>query len=406
MRTPAVLLWLLAQQPDPAELGLKALEAKQYEQAVEYFTRACQADPADYAARFHLALAQSLLGRDAEAIAGYRKVLELKPGLYEAQLNLGVLLLRQKDPQQALPLLQAAAEARPTVARPQYYLAQALLETGDAAAAVERFRRAVALDPSSADAQLGLARALARLGRLEESEQHFRKAAELERGDSATQILLELADRYEKAGLRQKAVEIYALLPHAPEAAERLGYLLVELGRPAEALPILEKLVAGSPTTTVRAELAIAYSRTGQPEKALEQLRTALAADPENPDLRLLYGRMLRDQKRFAEAAGEFARVVAARPSSVEAWNELAAMLVSLERYPEALAALDRLRALGTETVGHLYLRAIVLDRLKDHKNALAAYRAFLSASQGRHPDEEFKARQRIRLIEKELQRR
>jgi len=61
--------------------GLKALGAKQYEQAAQLFSQAVQTDPKDYAAHFHLALTYSLLGKDAEAIPEYQKTLDLKPGL-------------------------------------------------------------------------------------------------------------------------------------------------------------------------------------------------------------------------------------------------------------------------------------------------------------------------------------
>jgi hypothetical protein len=36
----------------------------------------------------------------------------------------------------------------------------------------------------------------------------------------------------------------------------------------------------------------------------------------------------------------------------------------------------------------------------------MAAYNKFLEASQGKNPDEEFKARQRARIIRNELERR
>jgi hypothetical protein len=36
-------------------------------------------------------------------------------------------------------------------------------------------------------------------------------------------------------------------------------------------------------------------------------------------------------------------------------------------------------------------------------KPALENYRRFLELSQGEHPDEEFKARQRVRILEHEL---
>ena len=106
--------FLLLQTADFTADGLKALDDGNYEAAAQAFAKAIEADPKDYSAHFNLALAYSFLGKDAEGVAEYRKTLELKPGLYEAELNAGILLLRQKDPADALPLLDAGrrAEAR------------------------------------------------------------------------------------------------------------------------------------------------------------------------------------------------------------------------------------------------------------------------------------------------------
>src|SRR6266496_1143761 len=114
MRAAAtVLAFFLLQTPDFNEEGRKALEAQKYAEAAQFFTKAITADPKDYTAHFHLALAKSMLQKDAEAIAEYKKVLELQPDLYQAQLNLGILLLRQKQAEAALPYLQQAAEKKP-----------------------------------------------------------------------------------------------------------------------------------------------------------------------------------------------------------------------------------------------------------------------------------------------------
>ena len=398
------LLLCLRQAPDPAAEGLKALEAAQYAQAAQLFSKAIEADPKDYAAHFHWALAQSLLGRDAEAVQGYRKTLELKPGLYEAELNLGIVLLRQKRAAEAAAVLDSAARKKPTEIRPRLYLGQALLATGEAAGAERAFQAAAELDAKSALAQLGLAQAQARQNRLAEAAPHFRRAAELDAG--FRDALLELAALYEKNKQPAEAIALYEQFPEHAVARERLAELLVAAGRTAEAIPHLAWVVQKSPTTANRVALALAYGRTGQPEKELALLETAVQADPADLQLRMIYGRALRDRKDFAGAARQFYRVAQAQPGSLEAWNELSAMLVSLEDYPQALAALDRIRELGGETEGHHFLRAIVLDRLKDLKGALAAYRQFLAMSQGKHPDEEFKARQRARILERELSKR
>jgi hypothetical protein len=90
----------------------------------------------------------------------------------------------------------------------------------------------------------------------------------------------------------------------------------------------------------------------------------------------------------------------------VQSWNELAGALVLSERYPEAIAALDRIRALGAETSAHHYFRALSLDHLHQVEPALDAYRRFLETDEGKRPDEEFKARQRVRILEKEARKR
>jgi hypothetical protein len=51
-------------------------------------------------------------------------------------------------------------------------------------------------------------------------------------------------------------------------------------------------------------------------------------------------------------------------------------------------------------------LRAIVLDKNKLQKPALEAYQKFLATSEGKNPDREFQARQRVKIIEKELSKK
>jgi hypothetical protein len=79
---------------------------------------------------------------------------------------------------------------------------------------------------------------------------------------------------------------------------------------------------------------------------------------------------------------------------------------VMTEDYNTALAALDKVKQLNAETAGHHFLRAIVLDKNKAQKPALEAYQKFLATSEGKNPDREFQARQRVKIIEKELSKK
>ena len=395
---------LLFFQSAGANDGMKALDEGRYEAAAQAFAKAIEADPNDYTAHFNLAMAYSFLNRDAEGIAEYRKTLELKPGLYQAQLNEGILLLRQKQTVEAEPLLDAAAAQKPTEFRPRFYLAEAQLAGGDLAKAEQSYQAALDVDGKSAAAQLGLGRALARQGKLADAAPHFRQAAELDAGYH--DALLELAALYENGKQFAEAIELYRQFPGNAAAQEHLGALLIASKQYAEAIPQLEQVYTKSPTPANRAALAAAYVFSNQAAKALPLLDKAVTEEPANYDLRLMYARALRDQKQYAGAARQFTEATRLKPDAGPVWDELGGVLYLAGDFPTALTALDRARQLGENSTGNTFFRALALDRLHQVKPALEAYQQFLTMSQGKNPDQEFQARQRAKLLRRELNKR
>jgi tetratricopeptide (TPR) repeat protein len=126
-------------------------------------------------------------------------------------------------------------------------------------------------------------------------------------------------------------------------------------------------------------------------------------ASPSDFDLRMFYATVLRDERKFPEAGREYVAATMLKPDSVEAWSELAGVLILAEQFPQGLDALDHVQKLGKETSGHFYLRAMALDKLQKRKEAVEYYDKFLVANQGKNPDQEFHARQRILILEREL---
>jgi len=400
----ALVLLFFLQAADPTSEGMKALEGGNYDAAVAAFQKAIAADPKDYFAHFNLAMAYSLLNKDAEGIAEYRKTLEIKPGLYEAELNGGILLLRQKNPAEALPLFEDAARQKPSEFRPRYYLAESLLQTGDAAKAEESYRIAIGLDARSAGAQLGMAQALVQQGKLAEAEPFFRQAAQID--PKYREYLLELGSLYEKGHQSAEAMAIYREFPDNPAAQARLGQMMLESKQYDDAIPGLEAAYEKDRSQSNRVALAAAYVLTHKPDKALPLLSAAVEAEPANYDVRMMYARALRDRKQFPAAARQFYEAAKLKPSDAKTWTELGDMLYMAGDYPQSLAAFEQANKLGENTPGNWFLRAIILDRLKQLKPARKAYEQFLSMSQGKNPDQEFQARQRVRIIQRELERR
>jgi tetratricopeptide (TPR) repeat protein len=364
-----LVLALLVQSTDFLSEGNRALDAKQYERAAELFSKAAEADPKDYAAQFQLALTYSMLGKDAEAISHYKTTLDLMPGLYEAELNLGLSLLRSQNSSEAVSHLETAVSKKSTV-------------IGESA----------------------LARALVQQKRASDADPHYRKAAELDAARKPD--LMELASAYEQEQKPAEAIAIYREFPNDVNAQQRLGVLLKASGDTNASLAALEAAATQSPTDVNLVTLAKAYLSAKRFTDAENTAARASAAQPKDADLRLFYGRILRDERKFPAAATQFLAAAQIKPDSVEAWNELAAVLTVAEQYQQAIAALDRVRALGAETPGNLFLRALSLDHLQQMKEALAAYNAFLASSQGKFPDQEIQARGRVRVLELDIKKR
>lgn len=361
-----LLAWLWTQAPaaPPAE-ALRLLEEGRAAEALPLLEEAARKDPGSAAIHFQLGYALSLLGQDGRAIEAFRRVLELDPALRPAKLNLAHLLIRTGRPAEARPLLEQCLEQDPEDAKAAFLLGRALAETGQWRAAAEAFEKAARRDP--ADEEVGMA----------------------------------LAHAWERAGERARAAEVYARFPDHPAALERLGVLELEEGRYEASIRHLEAARQKSPTPAVLFALATAYLRNRQPDQAAAAAAALAAAEPGNAEVRLFYGRILRDQRKFAEAAAQFEAAARLRPDSGEAWNELAASLMLLKRYGDALQALERARQINGDTPAYDYFRATMLDAMNQPKAALESYRKFLAASHGAHPDEEFKARQRVKILEK-----
>jgi Tfp pilus assembly protein PilF len=400
----AAVLLLFLQTPDYSAEGAKALEEGKYEAAAECFSKAIAADPQDYYSHFSLAMAYSYLHRDAEGIAEYRQTLALKPGLYEAELNGGILLMRQKNPADALPLFEDAAGQKPAEYRPRLYLAEAELQTGLAEKAAENYRLAAELDPHSAAAPLGWGRALAQQGKLDEAAPHFRQAVELD--PKYRDSLLELAALFEQNKQPAEAIAIYRQFPGNPAVQERAGALLLESRKFAEAVPRLEQAYQTAPTAANRDALISAYLQNQQLDKALPLLEKGVAEEPSNYDLRMGYARALRDRKQYPAAAQQFYQAAKLKPTEAKTWTELGGMLYMAGDHERSLAALAQARQLGDNASGSWFLTAIMLDAARQLKPALAAYQQFLALSQGKSPDQEFQARQRARIIQRELEKR
>jgi tetratricopeptide (TPR) repeat protein len=116
-----------------------------------------------------------------EAIAAYKKVLELEPGHAPAHINLGTLYYNRQDYRQAEAHYRKAVESDPRYALAYFDLGNVLDETGRPEEAIRAYKNALMLAPTYADAHYNLALAYEKLRRPRQALQHWRAYVQLDR---------------------------------------------------------------------------------------------------------------------------------------------------------------------------------------------------------------------------------
>ena len=151
---------------------------------------------------------------------------------------------------------------------------------------------------------------------------------------------------YEAQNKLDDAVAVYkeALKANPDNAAfvERLGDLLVKLGRYGEAQSEIESLVDSLPRDPrVWLKLGAIHYEQKQYDKAVAAFRQAVSLEPGNMRTRYYLATALMDSGKDDEARSELEKILKADPRSVDARVQLGFLYGRAKRYDEAVATLQ-----------------------------------------------------------------
>jgi len=385
-----------------------AITKKDYAAAVSALQNYLAKKPDDATAHAQLAYALTELNRTDEAKAEYRKAISLDPKLAAAQINLGLLLL-ESEPAAAVEPFRRAAELLPGRARPHALLAEALERNNDATAALAEYETAARLDPKDVEPRLGMGRLLLRANRAADAEVQFREALAIQPGAPRAQLgLAESLMVQKKYDAAAAAFATYlASAPEDRESRREEAGVLGELGKNDQALAELDRADAGGTpalaSMKLRAEILMAQKQWPQAQDALQK---ALALAPQDADLHARLGRVFLAKREYDSAQQELRRALTLDANHNDALRDLATTYYLMKDCPSALGALDLLDRREAPRAGNWFLRATCYDRLDKKRDAIAAYQKFLELDQERDPNQDWQARQRIHVLNEELQRK
>ncbi len=297
-------------------------------------------------------------GRPQEAVAQYRKALEIKPDFAEAHNNLGNALTSCGRPDEAIAYLRKALEFKPDFADAHYNLGNALASRGQPDEAIAEYQKALEIDPDYAEAHYNIGTVLAKRGLSDEAIAEYQKALEI-RPDYA-KAHYNLGNSLAGRGRPDEAIVHYRkalqIKPDYAEAYNNLGVSLGGSGRFDAAIAHFNKALELNPDyTSARNNLGIVQSRREALLTTLAQQRESLRSRPNDVTLLNDIAWTLATNPNTSIRNGRTAVELAQRAVELSEGREpailgtLAAAYAEAGRFSEAVQTARKARELATE---------------------------------------------------------
>jgi tetratricopeptide (TPR) repeat protein/TolB-like protein len=217
------------------------------ESAVEFLSRAIEADPQFVAAQYALGVVHQNLGNRWKAAAQFRASAQLDPAYPEPYKALGDLYLTapRRLFDEAIKAYTKAIDLRPFFAEAHVGLGDALAAKGDVDPAVAAYRKGLEYNPMNAKVHVSLGKIYySEKGLYYESVTACKKAIELD--PSYLDARTGLAEVYEDKGLYKEAIEEYRKVVDADAKNTGALYnlaLVYEKVDPKEAIVLWERYI-------------------------------------------------------------------------------------------------------------------------------------------------------------------
>jgi tetratricopeptide (TPR) repeat protein len=221
----------------------------------------------------------------------------------------------------------------------------------------------------------------------------------------AIRMLAELAARIgrlkDSETLLRRALEI---APNFTPARANLAMVLGRLGRPAEALELLDGLVATDPDGFAHLNLkAATHSRLGDFEQAIGLYEQVLRRAPNQPRVWLSYGHLLKTVGRQSEAVEAYRRSIALKPALGEAWWSLANLKTVKFAEDDVRAMRTALESADLPDGDRFHLEFALGKALHDLGEADAAFAHYSAGNSLRRSYHPFNAGQLHKMVDRSI---
>jgi tetratricopeptide (TPR) repeat protein len=286
----------------PTELhtaGVKALDSKDYRDAIDLLKRAVDGDVSLKDGWYDLGRAYAGTNNHADAIGAFRKQIEIDPAHKLANLELGIELQQSGKNDEALTAYRKQLDIAPYERASHKYLGLLLAQMGKDADARTDLESAAAIPPDDPEIRLALAQVYGRLGQTARSQELMKTLTGSASGESgpdmfaaalkpdidptkteneAQEVLYDIGGQFDAGEFDRLPPAAFSAMKLVALGWARMGWAKYVRGENLTAMQFLNSAWLLSESGTVANRLGQVYEKQGQPEKARHMYALAAAA--------------------------------------------------------------------------------------------------------------------------------
>jgi len=342
-------------------LGKSLLALGRNEEAQLYFSLLAELDE-HRTEGLRLALEALYQGQhDLRAKRVVERLIALKVADELTYLRCAQISLRLNDAIGAVNCLESLLVKQKNHAEAHFLLGQAYLKLGLQKKALAALAKAVKLDRSDSSIRYRAALILQKLGKHRRAVIYLQEAKAL--ADQENDILMALAESYlalkKQAKVRHIALSLLSEDRYLSHGHYLLGLIAVAQKKPDEALLEFNKATyADDKNAPAWLALATLYQARAEPEKVLQVLQKALAANPDSFAAAWGLGEQALAAKNYPLALESLSRAAVLQPNHKQVHHRLAMALYRLDRLQAALSHGLEAQRLHPDSVEVLHLLA------------------------------------------------
>jgi tetratricopeptide (TPR) repeat protein len=347
--------------PIHLQLAAQLFWAKEYDQAIAEYRRVLEISPGEGKAMFGLGQTYEAQGDLDQAIHWYEILLESEPGNHPLREKLISLYYRTDRIDQAVKEAEKSPSSGTAGHSSRKRLAILYLMQGDLERAESLFVECIKEDPGDAESHFHLGKIALSQENLEKAKVEFKAAVSWE--DTVPDGWINLAYVYLQQDSTQQAIRTYEKgIEKSYGKAEllfRLGSLYVEERQYDTALAVLRNASDRRPhDPNILFALGSTYEQSGDFDRAVATFERLLRVDPENATALNYLGYMLADKGiRLDESLDMIRRALEQEPENGAYLDSYGWVLYRLGRLPEAETQLKRaLESMDTDPIVHEHL--------------------------------------------------